>query len=53
MILNESSKFQAPISKEAPMAKLQVPRRLFESAPWSLELGTWDFFGAWDLELGT
>ena len=41
---------QAPSSKEAPMAKLQAPRRLFESAPWSLEPGISLELGIWDLE---
>src|SRR5581483_2258126 len=39
----ESSKFQAPSSKEAPNFKLQKRARRH------LKSGAWDFFGAWNL----
>src|ERR1039458_8970308 len=39
----ENSKHQIPSTKEAPNSKLQALR--------SLQLGVWNFSGAWNLEL--
>src|SRR5882724_208085 len=41
----ESSKFQAPSSREIPSTKFQTPRQC-------LELDVWSFSGAWCLVLG-
>jgi hypothetical protein len=43
----ESSKFQAPSSKEVPNPKLQQLVSKLD-----LEIGAWDLFGAWNLEFG-
>ncbi len=45
------TKLQTPNSKELPIPKLQntKARRL---GVWDLNIGVWNFFGAWSLELG-
>jgi hypothetical protein len=45
----ESSKPQAPSSREAPNIKLQ---RIKARCGAGLKFGAWDFFGAWILVLG-
>src|SRR5204862_1537299 len=48
------SKHQEPSSKHQRNPKFQAPNRgpRFELGSWSLELGTWSFFGHRSLELG-
>src|SRR6266849_2456726 len=43
-----STKRQAPSSRETPSTKHQVP----DCKPRCLELGIWNFFGAWSLAFG-
>src|SRR5919198_1512584 len=45
----KSSKLQVPSSKKDPHPKLQSHAKAWTTY---LEFGAWDFFGAWNLELG-
>jgi hypothetical protein len=54
LIRRPSPKPQAPSSREAPNFKFQIelPKNVKLSLATRLELGAWNFSGAWSLGLG-
>src|SRR5262245_9881981 len=46
-----SSKSQAPRSREAPIVKIRIRAAKIRAAQVPLELGAWNFFDHWSLEI--
>jgi hypothetical protein len=40
------------LGAQAPNTKHQIPNKFQTELFWSFEIGIWDLFGVWDLDIG-